>query len=89
MVAAEAHPITDDTVKSRLYWRCRRGMLELDLLLQGFVLNGYDALMENEKYDFERLLETADQELLELLLAQKETEDPALVNVITKIRNAA
>lgn len=76
-------------VKSRLYWRCRRGMLELDLLLQGFVLNGYDALMENEKYDFERLLETADQELLELLLAQKESEDPALANVIAKIRNAA
>lgn len=77
------------TAKSRLYWRCRRGMLELDLLLQGFVRNGYDALSESEKQDFERLLETADQELLELLLEQRETEDIRLTNVISKIRSAA
>ncbi|MBI3772693.1 MAG: succinate dehydrogenase assembly factor 2 [Gammaproteobacteria bacterium] len=85
---AESSSITAGA-KSRLYWRCRRGMLELDLLLQGFVHNGYDALTDTEKHDFERLLDTADQELLELLLEQQETEDPALANVITKIRSAA
>lgn len=88
MVVAQL-PLIDATVKSRLYWRCRRGMLELDLLLQGFVSNGYDALTDAEKHDFERLLETADQELLELLLEQQETEDLALANVIAKIRSAA
>lgn len=88
MVAAQLSPI-DATVKSRLYWRCRRGMLELDLLLQGFVHDGYDALTDTEKHDFERLLDTADQELLELLLEQQTSEDPALANVIAKIRSAA
>ncbi|HAT9136121.1 TPA: hypothetical protein JBB25_14525, partial [Legionella pneumophila subsp. pneumophila] len=32
----------DNREKSRLLWKCRRGMLELDLLLQKFIANEID-----------------------------------------------
>ncbi len=53
---------------SRLHWKCRRGMLELDLLLRGFLDSGYGELDEAGKAEFEALLELPDQELFELLL---------------------
>ncbi len=53
---------------SRLHWKCRRGMLELDLLLQGFLDNGYESLDAAGREAFERLLELPDQALFERLL---------------------
>lgn len=83
-------PATDEVERARLYWRCRRGMLELDLLLQGFVTGpGYDALTAAQRQIFHELLEAADQELLELLLGQQEPESNAVADVIAAIRRAA
>ncbi len=72
---------------ARLKWRCRRGMLELDLLLQPFVEEVYPALLAEEKEQFHTLLDLQDQELLECLLLQQPPEDLSLNNVIRKIRN--
>ena len=49
--------------KNRLKWASRRGMLELDLILQPFVEDHYDALAEDDKLRFEVLLEMEDQQL--------------------------
>lgn len=73
----------------RLRWRCRRGMLELDLLLQGFLDNGYAQLDEAQRMIFSRLLETPDQTLLEYLLGSVEIEEKEFVDVIERIRHAA
>ncbi len=48
---------------NRLRWRCRRGMLELDALLQSFIADGYEALGPLERAAFHRLLEREDIEL--------------------------
>lgn len=74
---------------SRLRWRCRRGMLELDLLLQGFVDSGYTALDESEQDLFTQLLELPDQELFESLMGISEPEKKEFSHVIAKIRHAA
>jgi antitoxin CptB len=74
---------------SRLRWRCRRGMLELDLLLQPFLENGYGELDESEQKLFLALLELPDQELFENLMAMNEPEKKEFSRVITKIRYAA
>ncbi len=80
----------DPATYSRLLWRCRRGMLELDLLLQGFLKTGaFDALTMDEKEHFYRVLDYQDQELLECLMGQKEVEDRDIANVINRIRAAA
>jgi len=48
----------------RLRWRCRRGLLELDLWLQRFADAGLDALSAEECGAFETLLQEADADLL-------------------------
>ena len=48
--------------KNRLIWACRRGMLELDILLSRFVEEHYDLLSEDEKLRFDVLLECEDQD---------------------------
>lgn len=75
--------------RSRLQWRCRRGMLELDLLLQGFLDHGYDALSEAQRTRFVQLLELPDQQLLDYLMEREIPREREDVELITKIRHAA
>ncbi len=82
-----ANPETSERDKARLQWRCRRGMLELDLLLEPFVENVYDKLSEEEKQQFHALLDFQDQELLECLMLQKKPEDGRLNGIISKVRS--
>lgn len=73
----------------RLQWRCRRGMLELDLMLQGFLDRGYDALSETQRTRFVQLLELPDQQLLDYLMEREIPKEREDVELITKIRHAA
>ncbi len=73
----------------RLRWRCRRGMLELDLLLQGFLDRDYAQLDVAQKEVFVRLLELPDQTLSEYLLGSSEIAQKEFVDVIERIRHAA
>ncbi len=72
--------------KNRLIWACRRGMLELDILLSRFVEEHYDLLSEDEKLRFDVLLECEDQDLYNWLV-KKRTPQSASIEVITKIIN--
>ena len=80
--------VTSETM-SRLRWRCRRGMLELDLLLQGFLESSFAGLDEEEQQLFIELLELSDQDLFENLMAIDEPERKEFSRVIAKIRHAA
>ena len=44
----------------RLRWRCRRGLLELDLLFEAFLEKRYSELPDSDKQAFVRLLEYQD-----------------------------
>lgn len=48
---------------NRLRWRCRRGMLELDMVLACFLDERVAQLTEPQLREFERLLDLEDQEL--------------------------
>lgn len=74
------------TEQQRLRWQCRRGMLELDLLLHGFLDNGFSELEANEQDAFVELLDTPDQELLELLMGRVSHKDVYLNELVKKIR---
>ena len=73
---------------ARLRWQCRRGMLELDLMLQPFVENNYVNLSSDEQAVFRKLLKYPDQELQEILLGFKEPDNKEVVNVTNKIRQS-
>ena len=68
-------------------WQCRRGMLELDLLLNNFITKAVDALNLQERKSFELLLSYPDQTLLDLLLGNAVSSDDKISAVVEKIRS--
>ena len=58
----------------RIRWRCRRGLLELDLVLEGFLERGYGRLDAGQRRLFNELLEQPDNDLLDLALGRSEPE---------------
>jgi antitoxin CptB len=57
-----------DTAPARLRWRCRRGMKELDVLLDRWLLDGWPRADATRRRAFEWLLEQPDPELADWLL---------------------
>jgi antitoxin CptB len=52
---------------ARLRWRCRRGMLENDLILARFLDRRGDAIGERDAANLDRLLDLSDGDLWDLL----------------------
>ncbi|OIN08722.1 succinate dehydrogenase assembly factor 2 [Oceanisphaera psychrotolerans] len=79
--------------KPRLIWACRRGMLELDVILAPFVEHEYDGLSEAHKVVFRHLLECDDPDLFAWFMGHersKNAEFQAMVEHIlerNQIRN--
>ncbi|HYE34237.1 succinate dehydrogenase assembly factor 2 [Methylocaldum sp.] len=74
---------------AQLRWRCRRGMRELDLLLQRYLDGVYDQAPEAEKSAFSRLLDEPDERLWRYLCADGTPIDPLLAELVLKIRSAS
>ncbi len=72
---------------SRLRWRCRRGMRELDRLLTGFLEQRYSELTEQQRAEFEAILEFPDPQLYAYLLGRATPADPRLAELIQFIRD--
>ena len=70
-------------------WQCRRGMLELDLLLNNFVEKRAKALTEKQKESFELLLSYPDQTLLDLLLGNTISSDETISEIVEQIQDTA
>lgn len=71
--------------KAKLYWACRRGMLELDLLLLPFLDQCYDHLSDEEKLIFIQMLTLEDPILYQWFIARLEPEDLAMRAMVEKI----
>ena len=74
---------------ARMRWKCRRGMLELDLLLRDFLNSGYDCLDEAQRRCFDRLLDYPDAVLLEWFMGRIRPADKDVAQLVEKIRSAA
>jgi antitoxin CptB len=70
----------------RLLWRCRRGMKELDVILERFARAGLAGASAAERAAFERFLGLADPEIAACLLAGGRLEDPAMQALALRIR---
>ena len=65
---------SDPANRARLRWRSRRGLLENDLILTRF-LDAHEAELTDAEVDaLTRLLDLADNPLMDLLLARAEPE---------------
>ena len=70
---------------NRIRWRCRRGLLELDLVLDAFLERGYGRLDAGQRGLFDELLELPDNDLLDLALGRSEPE-PRYRGVVELLR---
>ena len=67
---------------NRLRWRCRRGLLELDIVLQRYL----------EKYSSDcflsELLDFPDNDLLDIVMGRSERYDERLKDTVARLRAA-
>jgi antitoxin CptB len=69
----------------RLQWRCRRGMKELDLLLERWLERSYPAATLDEKALFRDFLELPDPEIARYLLGHETPSDPGFAALVAKV----
>jgi len=70
----------------KLRWRCRRGSLELDLMLCRYLDELYPAADKEEQALFAALLDFQDTELLGFFLGNKVPGLQAMTDLVEKIR---
>ena len=71
---------------ARLRYQCRRGMLELDAILQPFFEKHFCSLTNEQQADFERLLTSSDQALLSWFIGSDQPQDPRLLAMVVEIK---
>jgi antitoxin CptB len=74
-----------DAEARRLLWRCRRGMKELDVLLERFARRELPNASPEQRQTLERLLELPDPVLVDYLLGQAIPPDPMLAELVQRI----
>jgi antitoxin CptB len=71
---------------NKLRWRCRRGSLELDLILSRYLDTRYVSAARQEQQAFVGLLDLEDPELLQYLLGEDVPEDIESTKLIDILR---
>lgn len=74
------------TDTKRLRWACRRGMLELDLILLPFFEQHFAQLSIEQQTAFIELLSCTDQELYTWLLGYEIPSDATLQAIVENVR---
>lgn len=73
--------------KARIAWRCRRGMLELDLMLQRFTTHHLDTLNDTQVALFEELLTAQDPDLYAWLMGYETPMNKELSQFVAFIQH--
>ena len=72
--------------RDRIRWHCRRGLLELDLVLTRFTQRHLDNLGARDLDAFTKLLEVPDNDLLDVVMGRAEYNDPECEPVLALLR---
>ena len=79
--------MSDEAELRRLRWRCRRGMRELDRLLERHLDLAWPAASEAERGVFLRLLDCEDDRLWRWFLGHETPPDADLAALVQRIRD--
>ncbi len=71
---------------SELKWRCRRGMLELDILLNSYLDTNYNTMSPQQGEVFSEVLDYPDQVLFDLLLGNMQSSDARVNSLVSAIQ---
>ena len=72
----------------RVRWHCRRGLLELDLILGRFMDRHYEGLDEEARAAFRDLLERPDGDLLDWALGKSAPAEARYRRVVDLLRTS-
>lgn len=72
----------------RIRWRSRRGLLEMDIILERFLAKEWDALSESEKSIYVEILDLSDNDLSDLIYGRAELKEPRWATVLEKLQHA-
>lgn len=81
--------LTTTTLSSRHYWSCRRGMLELDLVLVPFYRYCYPQLSPILQQQFIELLTANDPEIYAWITGRSVPEQPSLQGIVKLVYDYA
>ncbi len=73
--------------RNRVRWLCRRGMKELDLVINRFFESDYDSLSEQEQSEFKEFLNLEDPEIFSWIMGRTTPEEESHAAIISKLRN--
>ena len=73
--------------RERIRWRCRRGMLELDLVLNAFIERHLEVLDLGQLETLNGILARTDPDLLDLVMGQCEGRNAAERSMLEVMRN--
>lgn len=74
---------------SKIKWRCRRGMRELDVVLNNYVEKSYVDASPEEQQAFKELLDQEDDIFYQLLLGNRDAETDGQSELLKKLRVAS
>jgi antitoxin CptB len=74
--------------RGRLQWHCRRGMRELDVLLEAFLRQDYAGLAAQDQARFEQLLAASDPDLHAWLTGRRAHPDGKVQALVERIAAA-
>ncbi len=68
--------------RHRLTWKCRRGLLELDLVLQRFI----PIVRDEDVQPLQALLDLPDNDLWDIIIGRSESYDRRLQETVARLR---
>ena len=71
---------------SKLKWKCRKGVRELDMLLSKYIETSYDILSAKEKDVFAEFIEKDTYEILDILMNKKNSNEK-FINIIAALKS--
>lgn len=74
--------------RSAIKWQCRRGKLELDIVLRRFTERYLEGMSEAELIHFQQLLAHTDDDLLDWILMKSSPPESELREMLERIRDA-
>ena len=78
--------MSDTSLKKQLEWQCRRGMLELDVILIPFLEEHFEDLSIGMQDSFVELLKEDDPDLYTWIMAFGDCKHDELLDIIALIR---
>jgi antitoxin CptB len=77
-------PRLDRLARDRLHWKCRRGLLELDIVLQRFI----PTLKDEDLQPLHTLLELPDNDLWDIISGRTDYYDRRFEQTVARLRAA-